>query len=318
LNQFLHYQYNKKERRNARVRIARRKDLREKAINRIEVLDKVKKLFLIPEMDVMTLPQVANYYEVEPHTLTMLYQRNKEEINLDGTMLKSYKDFLISQDVTLETKQGKSIIKLSDTITLEIPNRGIRCFSKRAILRIGMLLRDSDIAKEVRTQLLNTFEHSTDKQKTADIDDETKLIEEVGRMYCLGDKESFAIAAQSYIAFQNRHIKKLKDSNEELENNNKALAGELLKWDDRKCINRAVRLIASECNTKFGYIWKELYDELRYKHGIGLSQRGKPPFIQYVKKDEWAQVQQSLAAICETRGVSFSKIIKTARLSVNE
>lgn len=28
-------------------------------------------------------------------------------------------------------------------------------FSPRAVLRIGMLLRDSEVAKEVRTQLLN-------------------------------------------------------------------------------------------------------------------------------------------------------------------
>lgn len=41
-----------------------------------------------------------------------------------------------------------------------IPNRGIRCFSKRAVLRFGMLLRDSEVAKEVRTQLLNIKEEA--------------------------------------------------------------------------------------------------------------------------------------------------------------
>lgn len=299
------------------LELLERKDLREQAISRIEVLDKVKKLLLIPELDVMTIKQVADYYGVTVDVIKKCHSNNKKEIEEDGVTLKNYKDFLKGNHFTLETKQGKSIIRLSDTVTLEIPNRGIRCFSKRAVLRIGMLLRDSEVAKEVRTQLLNTFEHSTDHQKTADIDEEKQLQLAVGAAYCSGDIDEVMKAATMVTAFKNRYITKLENSNQELENNNKALAGELLKWDDRKCINRAVRLIASECGTKFGYIWKELYDELRYKHGIGLSQRGKPPFIQYVKEDEWTQVQQSLAAICEVKDISFSKIIKTAKLSVS-
>ena len=39
------------------------KDLREQMIGRVEVLDKVKNLFLIPEMNVMTVKQVAEYFE---------------------------------------------------------------------------------------------------------------------------------------------------------------------------------------------------------------------------------------------------------------
>ena len=36
-----------------------------------------------------------------------------------------------------------------------LPNRGMKLFPKRAILRVGMLLRDSEIAKEIRTRLLD-------------------------------------------------------------------------------------------------------------------------------------------------------------------
>lgn len=41
-------------------------------------------------------------------------------------------------------------------MTLRVPNVGIRLFPKRAVLRLGMLLRDSRVAQEVRTQLLAT------------------------------------------------------------------------------------------------------------------------------------------------------------------
>lgn len=53
---------------------------------------------------------------------------------------------LIGQDVKLEKS---------------IPNRGMKLFSKRAVLNIGMLLRDSDIAKEVRSRLLD-IEYESD------------------------------------------------------------------------------------------------------------------------------------------------------------
>ena len=44
--------------------------------------------------------------------------------------------------------------------TLEIPNRGLAIFPRRAILRIGCLLRDSEVAKLVRSYLLNAEESS--------------------------------------------------------------------------------------------------------------------------------------------------------------
>lgn len=291
-----------------------RKDLREQMASRVEILDKVKELFLVPKLEVMTTKQVAEYFGVEQHTITMLYQRNKTEIDQDGVSLKSYKEFLISQDVRLETSKGKVIIYLSDNMVLEVPNRGIKCFSKRAILRIGMLLRDSEVAKEVRTQLLNTFEHSTTEQRVEDIDEELRLQADVGRAFMGGDPTDIMYSCTKVVEFKNRHIAQLTASNNELSANNKALAGEILEWKDRACINKAVRTIAGIRGVPFGYIWKELYDELLYKHKIGLSQRGDSPYIQHIKENEWKFVIQSLSAICEAHGVSVSKVMEAAKL----
>jgi hypothetical protein len=91
-------------------------------------------------------------------------------------MVKSIDDIKGVQLVPIRKNSGKVIFHLSETVTIEVPNRGIRCFSKRAILRIAMLLRDSKIAQEIRTQLLNTFEHSTNEQRTVDIDEKPQLV----------------------------------------------------------------------------------------------------------------------------------------------
>lgn len=91
-----------------------------------------------------------------------------------------------------------------------------------------------------------------------------------------------------------------------LEDEKKILTAEILKWDDRSKLNKAVRSIASARDVPFGYVWNELYNELLYKHHIGLKNRGNAPYIQHIKENEWGLVQQSLAAICEKNAVSLN------------
>lgn len=109
-------------------------DLRNELIARTEVLDKVKKLLLIPEMNCMTIRQVADYYEVDIDTLKKCCKRNKDEIILDGVVTKTprvFKDLLKGQDVPLVQNQTNLVIQIDDNTHLEIPNRGIKCFSRR-------------------------------------------------------------------------------------------------------------------------------------------------------------------------------------------
>lgn len=120
------------------------KETREHYMNRLDVLDKVKQVLLIPEMECLTIRQVADYFEVDIDTLKKCYKRNETEINTDGVVLKTPADIaneLKGQDVPLVKTQTKLIVNFDNNVTLEIPNRGIRVFSKRAVLRIAMLLR---------------------------------------------------------------------------------------------------------------------------------------------------------------------------------
>ena len=177
------------------------KETRQALMERIEVLDKVKSLFLIPGHEVMTTKQVADYFEVEWRLIKEVYKRNKEEIDMDGCEYRSYKDFLRQQDVALEnaealpegcniqTRKGSVTITMADGTSFEVPNRGTRCFSRRAILRIAMLLRDSRVAQEVRTQLLNVFEKAEDDVKVSDIDDEQILMGEFSKALLSGNTE---------------------------------------------------------------------------------------------------------------------------------
>ncbi|WP_242479850.1 hypothetical protein [Bacillus cereus group sp. N21] len=78
-------------------------------------------------------------------------------------------------------------------------------FPKRAILRVGMLLRDSEVAKEVRTQLLNIEENSKQEVKTQEIDKEMTLEMNIGRAISKGDYVAVAIAVKELEDYKNRH-----------------------------------------------------------------------------------------------------------------
>lgn len=290
------------------IHFTENKVLREKYISRVEVLEKVKALLLIPKMECMTIQQVADFYEVDKESVRWHFDNNKGEFISDGVSIKTPKDFKIFKSSLttfkdLRQEHGKLIVQIDDTTTLEIPNRGIRCFPRRAILRMGMLLRDSKVAKEVRTQLLNIEEKADTSIKIKDINEEEKLLLDVGRAYASGNIDSVMQAATKYNGYLNRYINQLK-------NDNKALSKDILEWKDRMKLNAGVRMLASKTKTYYGTLWNELYKNLQYKYGICLKQKGGKPYLQWVKETEWSNVIKTFCAMCEAYGQSPSEMFQ--------
>lgn len=294
------------------------RELRNELLSRTEVLAKVKTLFLLPKLQMMSMAQVAEYYEVDVEAIRKCFQRNREEIESDGSrkMVASDIGVRLGQNVPIKNHRGFKEFDLGDGVTFRMPNVGMIMFPKRAILRIGMLLRDSEIAKEVRTQLINTFEEADEKQRTAQLNEEQNLVLKLIEAFQAADHNEMLRAAQTLYQFQNRHIAQITEENEEIKTDNQMLAGEILKWTDRSQINRVVRFLSSQLNTPYQYIWKELYTELSYKHGMDLSKRKlkrkNDSRLSTVKESEWPVVQQSLAALCEKYGFSPEKLYKKA------
>lgn len=277
--------------------------LRDNSVGHYEVLEKVKKLLLIPSFEVMTLKQVADYYEVDPHTVEMICSRNSDELNSDGVCRKKVKDFLNSQHVRAEKSSYTTTFVYDNGLNITMSNGGLKVFPRRAILRIGMLLRDSEIAKEVRTQLLNIEEKTSDETKTHDIDEEQNLMLSVGMAVASGDATAVAVASAKLVEFKNRHIQKL-------ENDNKALAEGILEWKDRNKLNAGIRKLAAVTGIHFSKMWNELYKNLQYKYGICVKQRGGTPYIQWIDKSEWDDVMKTFCAMCEAYEQSPTEMIQ--------
>lgn len=279
------------------------RNLRDNNVEHYEVLEKVKSLILLPETDFAILKQVADFYEVDEETVQTVYKRNKDELDLDGVSLKKCGELSIVHYEQLNSSKGKYTYIFKDGKKLDIPTRGVKVFPRRAILRIGMLLRDSVIAKEVRTQLLNIEEKTSDETKTRDIDEEQSLMLSVGMAVASGDATAVAVASAKLVEFKNRHIKKL-------ENDNKALAEGILEWKDRNKLNAGIRKLASVTGIHFSKMWNELYKNLQYKYGICIKQRGGTPYIQWIEESEWDDVMKTFCAMCEAYEQSPTEMLQ--------
>ena len=287
--------------------------LRDKNVSRFDVLEKVKDLLLISGTDYAVLSQVADYYEVGLEAIASLVKDNREELLEDGLI----------NATGVETKEilgkfSKDFANQRGYFTcdgIKFNHRNNLLFTRRSILRVGMLLRDSVIAKEVRTQLLNIEGKTSDEIKIQDITEEQSLMLAVGMAFASGDLNAFATASTNLVAFKNRHIEQLQADNEKLENDNMALAGDILEWSDRKKMSAGIRRLKTFTTLTYADLWNELYRNLQYKYGISLKQRGKSPFIQHVKESEWDKVIKVFSAMCEAYGQSPTDMFKQTAIS---
>lgn len=108
------------------------------------VLEKVGQLVKIPGTAWATTEQVAKFYQVSEKTVRSIVIRHKKELDSDG------------YNVLLKKDLGELHLEAHKKLA-----RNIAIFPRRAVLRIGMVLRDSSVAKQVRNYLLNVEEVST-------------------------------------------------------------------------------------------------------------------------------------------------------------
>lgn len=177
------------------------KEMREQYLEKAYVLQKVKKLITLPNTELMTTRMVSEWYEVDMEVMKKVVKRFNEELSTNGMTFKKHSDI-------------KRVLKRDNISPLGISPRGSYVFTLRAVLNVGMLLRDSEIAKEVRSQLLNVYEESSDEQKVKSINEEQMMLLNIIQSSSTEDR---ALALSEYNEYKNRHINKLEKELEEQE-----------------------------------------------------------------------------------------------------
>lgn len=155
-----------------------------------------------------------------------------------------------------------------------------------------MLLRDSEVAREVRTQLLNIEENTISEIKIQSITEEQQLIFNIGKAYVEGDMDSFAKATMAYKNFLSRHAM-------DIQKNGKIVSDEKLGWQKRNQLNAAMRQLSRSTGIPVYSIWNELYSNLEFGCKICVKKRGNPPYIQYLEEKEWGDVVNRFNMMCD-------------------
>lgn len=125
------------------------KNLREKSLGRVEVLDKVKEVILLPYGEVMTARQVADYFEVPINSINTTTKRYREELDeygvktILGIELINFKNNF-DQETLIKYKLNKA-------------NRSLNLYETKAIFKLAFLLEESDIAKQIREILKDEY-----------------------------------------------------------------------------------------------------------------------------------------------------------------
>ncbi|MFF1419324.1 hypothetical protein [Streptomyces sp. NPDC058280] len=125
------------------------RSMRDSVMGRIDALDKVKALRLLPDGVHITTEGAARYFEIHREAVHSLVKRHRDELHANGMITLKGSDLQDFEMANLATS--------ADGAPVSYPQgrAHLRLFTRRAVLNIAMLMRDSDIARCVRTYLLD-------------------------------------------------------------------------------------------------------------------------------------------------------------------
>lgn len=273
--------------------LVERKDEREKCYDRIEVLNQVGELLLIPNNEYATMNMVAKYYKVPMNTIDYEVNNNLSELLSNGYKVVSGSEIAESHVILFDkfTKNRANYkFVLDDENSISVGGRGIRLFSKRAILNIGMLLRDSEVAKEVRRRLLDIIydaEKNTNivEEIVKEIRTEQDILNDIMKALMDGDLQKESLLKTELIGLRNKRIEALEKENIILEEKVDSLqnvirsVGAFFDKDEYYTIDEFVR--ASKFVYEGKHMGKNSY--LRYLRDVEILMKGMLPYQKYMK-----------------------------------
>jgi hypothetical protein len=108
--------------------------------NRIDVLDKVRAVPFLPDDMHVTTEGVAAFYDVSIKTIESLVLDNRDELERNGYHVIA----------------GPQLTSFKEVSQIRSRARSLALFDRRTLLNVAMLLRDSEVARQVRRYLLDS------------------------------------------------------------------------------------------------------------------------------------------------------------------
>lgn len=259
----------KNQRTSREVVLTESKTMREEYVKEefFDILDKIKAIPYLTKDMVVSVEQIANYYEVSKKAIDTVISRHRDELEQDGIMVlkgDELKDFKI----LLTDLHGEDQLPIGK----RTPNLTI--LTKRAMLRIGMLLTTSPIAKEVRTYLLNCEENTNQEkqlwlaQRQAGIIDRKRMTTAISNYVIESKNKRFAFPNYTNMIYKVLFMKDAKALRKErgYEKNDKLrdsfTGNELILVDEAETIVTALVTLGFS----YDYIKDQLEKKYEYLH----------------------------------------------------
>ncbi|MDT0310032.1 hypothetical protein RM780_24200 [Streptomyces sp. DSM 44917] len=122
--------------------------LRGTLASRTDALDRVKALAVLPDGLHVTTEMVAAYFVVHRDIVSKVTQRHRKELAVNGLVVLRGADLQRFKRDILSLYPG----------SYPQPPANLTLYTRRTVLNIAMLLRDSEVAREVRRYLLEVEE----------------------------------------------------------------------------------------------------------------------------------------------------------------
>lgn len=246
--------------------------------NNIHILESVKDILTIANTDLITVQMGADYYEVGLEAINSLIKNNRDELIENGLKIYKKKDFLkVLEGHLRNNKQmnGKSILTFNDGYELIFPNRGMYLMTKRTLLNIGMLLRDSEIAKELRKRISDIVHDAENGNGNIDtisneIDEETRLKVDYVDAMMSGDLVKMNEINAKLFELKNKRILELEKESKHKSGVIEGLAENITLAEKRQRLNQIIRINGID---KVTDRWNLLYSEFEKKYHLDLSKR---------------------------------------------
>ena len=172
--------------------ILEKEELRQDILNNnksLDIMNKYKTITTISNTEYETLDRVAKYFEVDYECIKKLVQNNKRELIKNGLLIlkgKETREILGGDNISLHNYKGYFI---SDN--RKFNNRSNTLVNKRCFLNMAMLLRDSKVAQEIRSKMLDIILNGNSNNETLTInntelfnkiEEQNKTINELSKM----------------------------------------------------------------------------------------------------------------------------------------
>ena len=186
----------------------------------IKVLESIKEILTLGDTDIITTPMVAEYFNVSQSTIRSLLIDHREEFEENGLYKLTGSQLikkLESCSKQLSTHKGYFICG-----DRRISYQNNILWTKRCMLLASMLLKKSEVAKELRRRILDIVDDSMEGKGNVtvileEIDKEKDLALAIGDAIVKGDLNSVIELNAKINDLKNKRIIDLEKKNKDLE-----------------------------------------------------------------------------------------------------